>query len=169
VKKGTTSRRSSRPARLYDRREAAPEGTAASDAASSSDLPFSGRRILLVDDNAGISTLVAGLLQDAGATVDVSRSADAAVAQAVRRQPALAVIHLPLPKDGAAALSLRLRRQPALTSLPIMILSGEDGPDQETLEAADIVQPRPISPQRILEGVAQLLLRTPATEGEDRR
>jgi DNA-binding response OmpR family regulator len=132
------------------------------------DLPLSGRRILVVDDNAGIATLIAGLLQDAGAAVDVCRSADAAVAQAVRRVPALAVIHLPLPKDAAAALSQRLRRNAALSGIRTIILSGEEGNDIEAAESADAVHPRPISPQRLMEDVARLLLTAPSL-GDDHR
>lgn len=118
---------------------------------------MSGHRILLVDDNAGIATLIAGMLQDAGATVDICRSADAAVAQAVRRIPALAILHLPLPKDGAAALSQRLRRHADLSGIRVIILSGEEGTAIEAADVADVVHPRPISPQRLMEDVARLL------------
>lgn len=118
---------------------------------------MSGRRILLVDDNAGIATLIAGMLQDIGATVDICRSADAAVAQAARRVPALAILHLPLPKDGAAALSQRLRRHADLAGIRVIILSGEEGAAVEAAEAADAIHPRPISPQRLLEDVTRLL------------
>jgi DNA-binding response OmpR family regulator len=120
-------------------------------------LPLSGKRLLLVDDNAGIATLLAGMLQDAGATVDVSRSADAAVAQAIRREPELAIIHLPLPKDAATALSQRLRQHNALGGIRVIILSGEEGLATEAADAADAVHPRPISPQRLMEDVARLL------------
>jgi DNA-binding response OmpR family regulator len=118
---------------------------------------LSGQRVLLVDDNAGIATLIAGMLQDAGATVDVCRSADAAVAQAVRRVPGLAILHLPLPKDGAAALSQRLRRHAELAGIRVIILSGEEGTAIEAADVADAVHPRPISPQRLMEDVARLL------------
>ena len=119
---------------------------------------MSGQRILLVDDNAGIATLIAGMLQDAGATVDICRSADAAVAQAVRRVPALAILHLPLPKDGAAALSQRLRRHADLAGIRVIILSGEDGAAIEADDTADAVHPRPISPQRLMDDVTRLLI-----------
>lgn len=119
--------------------------------------PLAGRRILVVDDNSGTATLLAGAFQDAGATVDVSRGADAASAQAARRAPALVVIHLPLPKDAAANLASRLRRQPSLADVPIAILAGEEGVDDATTEAADILQTRPMSPGRLVDDVARLM------------
>ena len=157
VKRGNISKRSGRPLRRREAANPLPVPIVAENTASG-DLPLSGRRILLIDDNVGIATLITGLLQDAGATVDVSRSADAAVAQAIRRVPALAVIHLPLPKDAALALSQRLKGQTALAGLRTIILSGEEGSAIEAADAADAVHPRPISPQRLLDDVARLLL-----------
>lgn len=119
--------------------------------------PLAGLRILVVDDNSGTATLLAGALQDAGAGVDVSRGADAASAQAARRPPALVVIHLPLPKDAALNLARRLRRQPSLADVPIAILAGEEGVDDATAEAADILQTRPMSPSRLVDDVARLM------------
>lgn len=162
VKKASTNRRTGRSVRAQPSRES--ELSAAPvDAAATNDptLPFSGRRILLIDDNPGISTLLSGMLQDAGAAVDVTRSPDAAVAQAVRRPPALAVIHLPLPKDAAAQLTQRLRRHEALATLPVIVLSGEDRIDPDAAELADVVQPRPISPERLMDDVARLLQSAP--------
>ena len=118
---------------------------------------LAGGRVLLVDDNAGTAVVLSGALQDAGAAVDVCRSADAAVAQAVRRLPAVVVIHLPLPKDAAAALSRRLRRQEALAGVRVVVLSGEEHPDEATVEAADALQTRPFSPPRLVADVARLM------------
>jgi DNA-binding response OmpR family regulator len=116
-----------------------------------------GRRVLVVDDNAGTATLVAGALLDAGAAVDVVRSADAAVAQAARRNPGAIVIHLPVPKDAAAALGQRLRGHPVLAGTRLVILSGEDRVDDASAELADAVQARPISMPRLVADVARLM------------
>ena len=124
-------------------------------------LVLTGRRILIVDDNIGTATLLAGAFQDAGAQVDVSRSADAAVAQAARRPPAVVVIHVPLPKDAAANLSRRLRRQPPLADVAVAILAGDDGVDDDTAGAADILQTRPMSPPRLVDDVARLMQSRP--------
>jgi CheY-like chemotaxis protein len=149
-------------------READPDSPVApgAETADRSALPFFGRRVLLVDDNAGIAALLAGLLFDAGATVDVCRSPDAAVAQAARRRPDVVVVHLPLPKDAATSLTQRLRHHPALAGVRVIILSGEDSMHGEGAEEADAVHPRPISPQRLLDDVARLLLLTPKTEDQ---
>ncbi len=157
MKRATISRRPNRPVRPPGRPERVPETAVIDDDVPRENLPLSGKRILVVDDNPGIATLLAGQLQDAGATVDVCRSADASVAQAIRRVPALAIIHLPLPKDGAAALSQRLRQHAALPGIRVIILSGEEGLNTEAADAADAVHPRPISPQRLLEDVTRLL------------
>ena len=117
---------------------------------------LSGQRVLLVDDDAGIATLVAGALTDAGAAVELARSADAAIAQASRRPPSAMVIHLPLPRDAAAALGRRVRGHDALGAIRLIILSGEDAVDEAAVAVADVVQPRPISIQRIVNSLDDL-------------
>ena len=119
--------------------------------------PLAGVRVMVVDDLAGTATLIAGALEDAGAMVDVTRAADTAIAQARRHHPSAIIVHLPLPKDGAAALCRRIRADNALAATVLAILSGEDVVDEASAAVADIVQSRPMALGRLVADVARLL------------
>lgn len=118
---------------------------------------LSGMRFLIVDDNVGTATLLSGVLRDAGGTVDVLHSIDAAVVQAGRKRPAAVVVHLPAPRDAADAITQRLRKNDALAGTRIVVIASEVGAGTEALAGADLVLPRPFSPEHVLDAVGRLV------------
>src|SRR5207237_4214170 len=80
--------------------------------------------ILIVDDEADIRELVAGILQDEGYETRLARNSDTALAALVDRRPSLVVLDIWLQGsklDGLDLLAVIRERHP---ELPVVIISG---------------------------------------------
>jgi two-component system, NtrC family, nitrogen regulation response regulator NtrX len=80
--------------------------------------------ILVVDDEADIRTLIAGILEDEGYQARLAGDSDSALAQLAERKPSLLVLDIWLhgsPMDGLELLDLVKERYP---TLPVIVISG---------------------------------------------
>lgn len=82
-------------------------------------------RILVVDDDAPILTLMGSLLREFGFEATVAPSGPEALAAARRSRPDLALLDINMPGMSGHELIRVLRDEPGLQGLPILILSGE--------------------------------------------
>ena len=115
-------------------------------------------RILLVDDDPGVTRAVAGLLADEGyATQGVASAAEARAALAAGDVPALVLLDLRMPGEGGLAL---LQSLPRPWPAPVVVLSGEASPAEAVaalkLGALDFVE-KPPTPERLLTAVKNAL------------
>ena len=119
--------------------------------------------ILVVDDEADIRDLVAGVLEDEGYTARTAADSDAALAAIADRRPSLVLLDVFLKGsrlDGLDLLDEIKRRDP---SQPVLVISGHGNLDTAVTAirrgASDFIE-KPFEAQRLL------LLVTRATETE---
>jgi type IV pilus assembly protein PilB len=94
--------------------------------------PDDQRRVLVVEDDTITRMLVKLLLERDGYSVLEAGNGRQAVEIAVRERPSLMVMDLNMPEmNGYEALS-HIRRVPPLTSMPVIVLTAEEGPGVET-------------------------------------
>lgn len=114
------------------------------------------RRVLITDDDRITRMLVRLLLERDGYDVLEGENGAHAVAIAHREHPDLLIIDLMMPEmDGYQALE-KIRRDVSLATLPVMVLTAEDGPGIElrVLEmGADDYMIKPFEPEVLLSRV----------------
>jgi DNA-binding response OmpR family regulator len=120
-------------------------------------------RILLVEDDPDIATLVARYLEKAGFSVDVLSSGADAIAAVRERPPDLMVLDLMLPHVDGLEICRMIRGNEATASLPLVMLTAraEEAERIVGLEmGADDYIPKPFSPNELVARVRALLRRT---------
>jgi CheY-like chemotaxis protein len=120
------------------------------------------RRVLVTDDD-GITRLLAKLLlEKEGYEVLEGQNGGQAVEIARRERPDLLIIDLMMPEmDGYRAIK-RIRRDASFATLPVMVLTAEDGPgvEQRVLEmGADDYMIKPFEPAVLLSRVRAVFRR----------
>ncbi len=114
------------------------------------------RRVLITDDDRITRMLVKMLLERDGYEVMEAENGAEAVALAHREHPDLLIIDLMMPKmDGFEAITI-IRRDLSLSTLPVMVLTAEDGPgiERRVLEmGADDYMIKPFEPEMLLSRV----------------
>jgi DNA-binding NtrC family response regulator len=132
---------------------------------------MSGERILVVDDEADIRTLVREILADEGYEVDVA--ANAAEARAARnlRPPDLILLDIWMP-DADGITLLREWAESGVLEAPVVMLSGhgtvETAMEATRLGAADFIE-KPLSLAKLLQTVEQVLARSRGAAGKGGR
>lgn len=132
---------------------------------------MSGERILVVDDEADIRTLVREILADEGYEVDVA--ANAAEARAARsvRPPDMILLDIWMP-DADGITLLREWAEAGVLDAPVVMLSGhgtvETAMEATRLGAADFIE-KPLSLAKLLQTVEQVLARGRGAAGKSAR
>jgi DNA-binding response OmpR family regulator len=126
-------------------------------------------RILVVEDDADIGTLVARYLQKAGYTVDLMASGRDGLAAILERPPDLVVLDLMLPELDGLDVCRAIRANAQTVALPVIMLTAR-GDESERIVGlemgADDYVAKPFSPNELVARVRALLRRTsrpPAT------
>ena len=129
------------------------------------DDPRSCGAILIVDDDGGLRTLLATLLEGAGHTVLSVATGEEALAAAKREPPALAILDVNLPGVCGYEVCHRLRALYG-DGLPILFVSGERTESFDRvaglLVGGDDYLVKPFAPDELLARVASLLRRAPS-------
>ena len=121
--------------------------------------------ILVVDDSPAMREVLEEVLTSAGYEVTGVASGGRALEAMAAHLPSLVIIDLLMPgMSGFTLRSLMLRRA-ELAAIPVIIVSGFWHRPGETLDAA-LVLPKPISVDRLLEGVRQLVGPARPTSGQ---
>ncbi len=116
-------------------------------------------RILVVDDDAGIRTLVSEYLAEHGYEVDVAADAHAMAVSTERRMPDLVVLDVMMPGEDGLAICKRIAKAggPSIIMLSAM---GEEADRVIGLElGADDYLPKPCNPRELLARVRAVLRR----------
>jgi two-component system, OmpR family, alkaline phosphatase synthesis response regulator PhoP len=119
-------------------------------------------RVLVVEDDTDIASLISHYLQKAGHTVDAAASGTAALARVKQAAPDLIVLDLMLPGMDGLLVCQTLRSDPATAAIPIIMLTarGEEAERITGLElGADDYVTKPFSPRELTARVAALLRR----------
>ncbi len=119
-------------------------------------------RVLLVEDEAAISELVAINLRHAGFEVSVASDAATAQASVDRLLPDLVVLDWMLPGESGLSLARRWRADPRTRQLPLIMLTARAGEADKLAGldgGADDYITKPFSPKELLARVRAVLRR----------
>lgn len=118
---------------------------------------MTGRTILLVDDNTDLLELLSSALTGAGYVVQTARS----VLRAIEMlhdgtpPPALIITDLVMPRTTGWDLLKHLRDDANLRSVPIVVVTGAEAGESESL--SDVVLTKPLDPMELVATVERLL------------
>ena len=80
--------------------------------------------ILIIDDEADIRELIAGILQDEGFETRLAHNSDAALSEVALRRPSLVILDIWLQGSKLDGLDLLLEIKQRVPDLPVVIISG---------------------------------------------
>ncbi len=80
--------------------------------------------ILIIDDEADIRELIAGILQDEGFETRLAHNSDAALSEVAQRRPSLVILDIWLQGSKLDGLDLLLELKQRMPDLPVVIISG---------------------------------------------
>jgi len=127
-----------------------------------------GKKILVVDDEQSIVTLLSYNLEKAGFQVAAAYDGEEAIAKVTSEQPALVILDLMLPKLDGVEVCKRLRQQQIMT--PILMLTARDDEFDKVLGlelGADDYMTKPFSPREVVARVKAILRRTELVPAAD--
>ncbi|MBE9556761.1 MAG: phosphate regulon transcriptional regulator PhoB [Proteobacteria bacterium] len=126
--------------------------------------------ILIVEDEAALSTLLAYNLEKEGFTVRVAADGEQAIEALAEEQPDLVLLDWMLPHLSGIEICRRIRRDPATRELPVIMLTakGEEADRIRGLDTgADDYVTKPFSPAELIARVRALLRRARPATGAD--
>jgi len=115
-------------------------------------------RLLLVDDDAGLRTLVRTTFEAVDVDVEEAENAEIARLAILNRRPDAIVLDVSMPGPSGLDLCRELKDDPATADIPIVLLTGSDAGTREEGQAAgaDIYMRKPFSPLELLAVVERL-------------
>ncbi len=116
--------------------------------------------IILADDEAHITCVVAAKLRGAGFSVVTARDGEEAYELATRRPPALIITDLQMPRMSGLELAQRLKDHPGTGSVPLVMLTARGYiAEPATMARTNIVRlmSKPFSAREIVRVVTELL------------
>lgn len=125
------------------------------------------KKLLVVDDEQSISTLLQYNLQQAGFTVVTAADGEEGYNKALEENPDLMVLDLMLPKMDGIEVCKKLRQQKVM--IPILMLTAKDDEFDKVLGlelGADDYMTKPFSPREVVARVKAILRRAQVTNQE---
>jgi len=132
---------------------------------------MSGKRVLIVDDEAPIREMLSLALEMAGYQCLEAENAQSAHAQVVDARPDLILLDWMMPGTSGIELARRLKRDDLTSAIPIIMLTAKGDEDNKVLgleAGADDYITKPFSPRELVARLKAVLRRT-APEGDDAR
>jgi DNA-binding response OmpR family regulator len=122
--------------------------------------PGTGRTALVVDDDEDSRTALGARLRAGGYTPVFATDAISAMTAAKRERPDVILLDLNLPAGGGFLVMQRLRAFPALAMVPVIVVSGRDGPsDRESSleQGARAYLRKPVEGQTLMDAVKEAM------------
>ena len=120
-------------------------------------------RILLVEDDADLASVVLASFQNAAVEIDLAGTRQQAIRQCLDSPPDLLILDLTLPDGDGFTLVEWLRQQPALRTLPLVVYSGrelsENEADKLRLGPTQFLTKARVQPQEVEELVISMVHR----------
>lgn len=116
--------------------------------------------LLIVDDAQDLARMFAHLLGDAGYTTAIAASGEDALAQVQLQSPDLVLLDVNLPGLDGYALASMLKADPATATIPIIMVSAQDGRGARVIgleSGAEDYLSKPVDPAELLAKVRNLL------------
>ena len=116
--------------------------------------------ILLVDDDAGLTTLLDLIFRRAEFDVTVANTGNDGLKKAVEIQPTLILLDIMMPDMSGIEVCRQLRANPATADIPVLILSATSNNadrDQSLAVGANAFIQKPVSPTELVSRVRTLL------------
>ena len=114
-------------------------------------------KVLLIDDNAAVTSLYGAALRNAGHKVEVAHDGEAGLAAVVQFQPDLVLLDLAMPKSNGLQVLASIRSNPALAELPVIVFSNtftnDRLPEIWGAGATQVLSKASSSPKQVLEAV----------------
>jgi two-component system alkaline phosphatase synthesis response regulator PhoP len=120
-------------------------------------------KIIIVDDEDSIRTLVKGLLESEGYMVVVCKDTDEGYQRMLKSRPDLAIIDIRMPSIGGIDLCKMIRETPALKSTPVIMLTVESTETNKVIgfeSGADDYIVKPFSNRELVARVKALIRRS---------
>ena len=145
------------------------------DEAAAADMDFTGKRLLLVEDNA-INMEIAGMiLSQAGFTVETAENGKIALDMVASSQPGyydaiLMDIQMPVMDGYEATRAIRALDDPALAGIPIMAMTANAFKEDELAAEQAGMQghiAKPIDIQKTMETIRSVLLKAQESKGQE--
>lgn len=122
-----------------------------------------GKRILVVEDDDAIRTLLVDVLTDEQYTVRAASDGLAALAILEAWSPRLIILDQLMPRMDGATFRAEQRTRPAIAAIPVLLLSAaRDLPAQATVLDVTATMPKPFNLEELLVVTARLIERTAA-------
>ncbi|BDG46182.1 MULTISPECIES: response regulator transcription factor [Parageobacillus] len=125
------------------------------------------KKVLVVDDEQSIVTLLTYNLEQAGFTVVTANDGEEAIEKVATERPEFIILDLMLPKLDGVEVCKQLRQQKVMT--PILMLTAKDDEFDKVLGlelGADDYMTKPFSPREVVARVKAILRRTQFSNGE---
>jgi CheY-like chemotaxis protein len=121
--------------------------------------------IVLADDDAHITCVVAMRLEGAGFTVTSTRDGEEALEAARQIRPVLVITDLQMPRMSGLELAVKLREYPETREIPVIMLTARGYlADESQMARTNIrrVLPKPFSAKEVLKLVHEVIAETRA-------
>jgi len=92
------------------------------------------KKLLLADDDKAFHGLITRLFEGRGWEVSTAEDGVAALEQISSLRPDVIVLDLNMPRMGGRELLAELRRNPGTAFIPVIIISGDSGPEEQAAE-----------------------------------
>jgi CheY-like chemotaxis protein len=115
-----------------------------------------GQRILVVDDEVAIASLVADTLEEEGYQVQIFHDGASALLEIVHDPPDLVLLDIAMPVMVGDEL-LRYLRQHGYPDLPVIIMTAGLHPEQYLAQGASAVLPKPFDLEKMVDIVQRHL------------
>jgi diguanylate cyclase (GGDEF)-like protein len=117
------------------------------------------RRVLLVDDDAGLRALLRTTLEPVDLEVDEAEDAATAAGRIAARRPDVVVLDVRMPGTDGVSFCRRLKADPSTRTIAVVLLTGDDRRETEAAAesaGADAFLRKPFSPLGLLNVVERL-------------
>ena len=118
------------------------------------------RRIIIADDEAYVTTILASKVKAAGYEVEIANDGEEALVLATSNPPDLIISDYQMPQMSGYEMAVRLKQNPLTAGVPVLMLTARGhhlSPSQLTATSIRILLAKPFSAKDVLVRVEELI------------